>query len=124
MIDSQAKMTGMNRHPPNSKVPLKYQQLRRQLAAVGLISQGSVQDRTARQGGGAGYQWTRKVARKTVTVSLTQAQFQILKQAISNYRSLRRQLKQMEQLSRRIIFSQHPHQRPRKRLNNKVLGLI
>ena len=34
---------------------------------VGYISQGSIQDRTARKGGGAGDQWTRKVVQKTVT---------------------------------------------------------
>ena len=48
----------------------QYQQLRRSLSHLGYLSQGSVQDRTARQDGGAGYQWTRKVAAKTVTVSL------------------------------------------------------
>ena len=53
----------------------QYQHLRRSLSRLGYISQGSVQDRTARQDGGAGYQWTRKVAAKTVTVSLTQEQF-------------------------------------------------
>ena len=40
----------------------QYERLRGSLGRLGYISQGSVQDRTARQGGGAGYQWTRKVA--------------------------------------------------------------
>jgi hypothetical protein len=48
-----------------------YRSLAAQLARIGFISQGSVQDRTHRLGGGAGYQWTRKVAGKTVTVALT-----------------------------------------------------
>ena len=52
---------------------------------MGYISQGSVQDRTARKGGGAGYQWTRKVAQKTVTLSLTAEQFVKMTDATTNY---------------------------------------
>src|SRR5713226_1565093 len=87
----------------------EYERLRRRLSQVGYISQGSVQDRTARKGGGAGYQWTRKVAQKTVTVSLTAEQFAKMREAIANYRKLRQQLKQMEKLSRGIIFQNTPH---------------
>lgn len=101
----------------------QYQQLCQQLAQVGYISQGSVQDRTGRKGGGAGYQWTRKVARKTVTVALTAEQFKCLKEAITNYRRMRRQLQQMERLSRRIIFQEAPHSARQKRLSPKVLGI-
>ena len=67
----------MRKKPPPvlARLERKYADCRRQLSGIGYISQGSVQDRTARTGGGAGYQWTRKVAAKTVTVSLTQQQF-------------------------------------------------
>ena len=102
----------------------QYEQLRRSLGHLGYISQGSVQDRTARQGGGAGYQWTRKVAAKTVTVSLTQEQFTKMKQAVSNYRKLRQLLRQMEKLSRSIIFQSAPHPGRHKRLSRKVLGTM
>jgi hypothetical protein len=101
----------------------RHQQLRRQLSQLGLISQGSVQDRTARQGGGAGYQWTRKVAQKTVTVSLTVDQFTKMKEAVANYRILRQQLREMENVSRRIIFQTMLHPGRRKRLSQAVLGL-
>jgi hypothetical protein len=101
-----------------------YERLRRSLVRLGYISQGSVQDRTARQDGGAGYQWTRKVAAKTVTVSLTQEQFTQMKLAVANYRKLRQLLKQMEQLSRSIIFQSAPHPNRRKRLSRKVLGTM
>ncbi len=101
----------------------QYEQLRQGLARLGYISQGSVQDRTARQGGGAGYQWTRKVAQKTVTVALTAEQFKHLQEAVLNYRRLRKQLKQMERLSRKIIFQEAPHPARQKRLSRKVLGL-
>jgi hypothetical protein len=110
-------------HQPLAQLQRQYEQLRRPLGQIGLISQGSVQDRTARQGGGAGYQWTRKVDRKTVTVALTSEQFAKKKEAVGNYRSLRQQLKQMEKLSRRMIFQSSPHARRRKRLSQKVLGI-
>jgi len=100
----------------------QYERLRRPLGQIGYISQGSVQDRTKRQGGGAGYQWTRKVAQKTVTVSLTVEQFERMKEAISNYRKLRHQLERMEKLSRSIIFQSAPHPNRRKCLSQKVLG--
>ena len=102
----------------------QYERLRGSLARLGYISQGSVQDRTARQDGGAGYQWTRKVAAKTVTVALTQEQFDKMKQAVANYRRLRQLLKQMENLSRSIIFHSAPHLNRRKRLSRKVLGTM
>lgn len=101
----------------------QYEQLRQGLARLGYISQGSVQDRTARKGGGAGYQWTRKEAQKTVTVSLTAEQFGRLREAIGNYRRLRKQLKQMEALSRKIIFQEAPHPARQKRLSPNVLGI-
>jgi hypothetical protein len=102
----------------------QYERLRNQLSRLGLISQGSVQDRTQRKGGGAGYQWTRKVAAKTVTVSLTQEQFTSMRQAVTNYRQLRQLLKEMEKLSRSIIFESAPHEGRRKKLSRKVLGTM
>ena len=113
----------MNKNSPSlAHLQWQYEQLCRSLSQRGLISQGSVQDRTSRQGGGVGYQWTRKVAQKTVTVSLTQEQFVQMKGAVRNYRRLRQQLKQMEALSRRIIFQSVPHPNRLKRLSQKVLG--
>jgi len=100
----------------------QYAQASQRLGRMGPISQGSVQDRTNRQGGGAGYQWTRKVAGKTMTVALTAEQFAKMKEAVGNYRKLRQQLRHMEQLSRRIIFQTNPHPSRRKRLSRKVLG--
>jgi hypothetical protein len=101
----------------------QYSLLLRRLSQLGYISQGSVQDRTARKGGGAGYQWTRKVAQKTVSVSLTAEQFANMREATSNYRKLRQQLKEMEVLSRRIIFEKSPHPTRRKHLSPNVLGV-
>jgi DNA-binding response OmpR family regulator len=108
--------------PTPPAFPGQYEQLRQRLSQIGYLSRGSVQDRTQRVGGGDGYQWTRKVAQKTVTVALTQEQFQLLQQATRNYRQVRRLLHQMEALSRKIIFQNCPHPGRRKRLNQKVLG--
>jgi hypothetical protein len=109
--------------PSRSRSQRRYEQLRLRLAHWGYISRGSVQDRTTRKGGGAGYQWTRKVAQKTVTVALTHEQFILLKQAVDNYRHLRRHLQEMERLSREIIFEKAPHPGRRKQLSPKVLGV-
>lgn len=96
---------------------------RRELSQIGYISQGSVQDRTARTGGGAGYQWTRKVRGKTVTVALNQEQYRAMKEAVSNRRRLDGMIRKMEKLSRQILFEKHPNPNRRKHLSNKVLGL-
>jgi hypothetical protein len=99
-----------------------FERLRRQLSRIGYLSQGSVQDRTARKGGGAGCQWTRKVSQKTVTVALTRQQFSLMRKAVGNYRTARRLLQQMEAISRRMIFEICPHPALHKRLRKKVLG--
>jgi len=113
----------MKKNKRSGTLQREYERLRRQLGQLGYISQGSVQDRTARKGGGAGYQWTRKVAQKTITVSLTSDQFHQLREAVDNYRQLREQLQQMEKLSRKIIFEASPHASRHKRLPQKVLGI-
>lgn len=110
--------------PALRDLAVRYRRLAQSLGRLGPISQGSVQDRTGRRGGGSGYQWTRKVKAKTVTIALTREQFGRLQKAIANQRELRRTLAQMEKLSRQIIFLESPHPHRRKRLSQKVLGLI
>jgi hypothetical protein len=110
--------------PPPSRLQRDYQRLCQQLARTGYISQGSVLARSAASSGRSGYQWTRKVAGKTVTVALSSEQFQAMKQAVSNQRKLRRTLAQMEKISRQILFRTTPDTTRRKPLSKKVLGLI
>ena len=112
----------MNKMPSPARWEHQYERLRQRLSQIGYLSQGSVQDRTHRTNGGAGYQWTRKVAQKTVTVSLTPEQFQLMKIAVANYRQLRNDLRQMEEISRKIIFLKAPHTSRRTSLSKKVLG--
>ncbi len=88
-----------------------YRQLQRQLGRLGYLSQGS------------GYVWTRKVKAKTVTVALSKQQYAWLRQAVANQRELQRIVRQMQQLSRQILFQTVPGVTRRKRLSNKVLGL-
>ena len=102
----------------------KYDRLRQSLTGIGYISQGSVLQRSVAASGRSGYQWSRKAAQKTVTVALSQPQFEALQQAIANQRKLRKTLKEMEQLSRQIIFASMPDTHRRKPLSKKVLGLI
>src|SRR2546423_1753676 len=108
---------------PLSSLQRRYDRLRHQLARIGYISQGSVLDRSALKTPRSGYQWTRKLSRKTVTVALSKQQFHALRQAIRNRRTLAAMLAQMERLSRQILFASAPDTRRRKHLSRKVLGL-
>jgi hypothetical protein len=109
---------------PLSALERRYERLRQGLAQIGYISQGSVVDRSTLKPRRTGYQWTRKVAQKTITVALSPEQFQSLKQAIQNERQLWKSIKEMEKISRQILFGTMPDTQRRKRLGKKVLGLI
>jgi hypothetical protein len=99
-----------------------YAQLRESLARTGWISEGYVQDRGP-GAGGPHYQWTRKVKGKTVSVALSQEQFEWLREAIAQWRRVQSALKEMQRLSRQVLFETLPHPKRRKRLGKKVLGL-
>ena len=101
----------------------QYERLRQSLAHIGYISQGSVLDRSTLKRPRTGYQWTCKVARKTITLSLSQQQYDSLKQAVQNERRLWKIIQKMEQISRQILFGTLPDTHRRKRLGKKVLGL-
>ena len=101
----------------------QYARLREPLAAMGWISEGYVQNRGPGAGGPC-YQWTRKVKGKTVSVALSQEQFQWLQEAIKQWRQAQTILRQMQRLSRQVLFETVPHPTRRKILGKKVLGLI
>jgi len=100
-----------------------YRQLQRELAHIGYLSQGSVFERTPSQQGSR-YVWTRKVRAKTVTVALSQEQYQWLRQAVLNQRQLEKIVARMQTLSRQVLFETIPGVARRKRLGKRVLGLI
>jgi hypothetical protein len=116
----------MNKKSPLSLAALQkqYQRLCQSLAHTGYISQGSVVDRSRLRPPRFGYQWTRKVKGKTITVALSQPEFEALGQAIINQRKLSQTLRRMEQISRRILFANRSKPDQRKPLRQKVLGLI
>jgi hypothetical protein len=119
-------MTGMNKMsaPARAALEQRYDRLRQQLVRIGYISRGSVLARSVATSGRSGYQWTRKVAGKTVSVALSLEQYEALKQAVSNQRELSRTLAQMEKVSRQLLFHTTADTRRRKPLNKKVLGTI
>lgn len=108
--------------PSPEKLRAEYGKLQKQLAATGWISHGYVQDRGPGAGGPC-YQWTRKEKKKTVSVALSKEQYEAMKEAIANWRTIQRVLVRMEQVSRRAIFRTLPDTRRRKPLTNEVLGL-
>ncbi|HOX02187.1 MAG TPA: hypothetical protein P5555_07765 [Candidatus Paceibacterota bacterium] len=103
-------------------LPRQYQRLCARLAHLGYISQGSVVDRSQLHPPRSGYQWTGKVARKTITVALSREQFLALRTAIQNRRALQKTIAQMERLSRQILFETLPDAHRCKPLPKKVLG--
>ena len=118
-------MKKAKKSPPLSpaQCEAQYQQCRQSLAAVGWISEGYVQDRGPGAGGPC-YQWTRKVRGKTLSVALSREQYHWLKEAIQNWRQVQETLRQMQRLSRQVLFSTVAHPPRRKRLGKRVLGLI
>ena len=101
----------------------EYQALLQQLSGIGWISEGYAQNR-GRGAGGPCLQWTRKVKGKTVSVALSQEQFDALTKAIGTWQKTKKIIKRMQQLSREEIFTTLPGTKRRKPLNKKVLGLI
>ena len=100
----------------------EYARLRAQLAHIGWISEGYVQNRGPGAGGPC-YQWTRKVKGRTVSVALSQEQYEWLAAAIANWRTVQASLKTLQCLSRAVLFSSVPGTRRRKRLSKKTMGL-
>ena len=101
----------------------EYARLCAHLAHIGWISEGYVQNRGP-GAGGACYPWTRKVKGKTVCVALSKEQYEWLKQAIANWRTVQKTLRQMQRLSREELFKSLPGPKRRKKLSKTVLGLV
>jgi hypothetical protein len=101
----------------------QYRRLVQQLAATGWISEGYVQNRGPGAGGPC-FQWTRKVKGKTVSVALSQEQFEAFASAIENWKKTKQIIKRLQQLSRAEIFATLPDPKRRKPLSKKVLDII
>ena len=101
----------------------EYRALLQQISAIGWISEGYAQNR-GRGAGGPCFQWTRKVKGKTVSVALSEEQFDAITKAIETWQKTKKVIKRMQQLSREEIFTTLPGTKRRKPLSKKVLGLI
>ena len=101
---------------------MEYDQLKATLAQSGWISEGYVQD-CGPGAGGPCYQWTRKVNGKTVSVALSKAQYEWLHAAIANWRTVHLTLRQMQRLSRQVLFTSIPDIERRKHLSKKTMGI-
>ena len=66
----------------------------------------------------------RKVRGKTVSVALSREQYQWLKEAIGQWREVQGTLRQMQRLSRQVLFATVPHPPRRKKPGKKTLGLV
>jgi hypothetical protein len=104
-------------------LPASYRRLQERLQQIGWMALGSVLERKSPGQGGPRYQWSRRVAGKTVTVALSAEQFAWLKQAIANQRKAESLLDQMHQLTLDYMWKHLPSTSHRKRLSKKTLGL-
>src|SRR5258706_12896319 len=95
-----------------------YRALLQQLSGLAWISEGYAQNR-GRGAGGPCFQWTRKVKGKTVSVALSEVQFDAMTKAIGTWQKTRKIIKRMQQLSREEIFTTLPGTKRRKLLSKK-----
>jgi uncharacterized iron-regulated protein len=96
-----------------SKMGVDYEKLKKELAGVGLIAQGTIiprhitkpdpSDRRKKKSYGPYYQWTMKIKARTVTINLSPSQMREFKKAISNNRKLENTLTRMRELSLQIL---------------------
>jgi hypothetical protein len=107
----------------SEKLPAAYRHLRQRLAQVGWIALGSLIERNQPGQGGPRYQWSRRVGAKTVTLALSEQQFEWLKDAIANQRQVWEILLQMQNATAKHMLQNFPNPRRRKRLSLKSLGL-
>ena len=99
----------------------RYEKYTHSLAAIGPICQGSVIKRNdVRQRGGKTktygpyYLWTRKLEGKTLSIAISQQQYDLLKQAIDNQNKMDKILARMRALTQQIIFANTPGVKKRK----------
>jgi len=99
----------------------RYEKYAHCLTAIGPICQGTVIKRNdVRQRGGKTktygpyYLWTRKLEAKTLSIALSQQQYDLLKHAIANQNRMDKILAKMRSLTEQIIFTDTPGVKKRK----------
>ncbi len=111
----------------------RYERLKTRVAGLGPVLQGTILERTMlrddpRETGtrklyGPYYQWTRKIAAKTVTVNLTASQARVYQRAIDNHRKLESILTKMRELSLMILEASTEGVKKRKSRQHNDLNL-
>jgi len=111
----------------------RYKRLAAQLPKLGLVLRGTITQRTivrnkpktpgGRKTYGPYYQWTWKDKGKTVTVNLTASQAKLYQRAIDNQRKLERIVREMRDVSLKILEATTEGVKKRKRQSKKHLGL-
>jgi len=94
------------------KLRARYERIKYQITQLDWVSQGSV---TANNPGS--WRWTRKVKAKTVTVTLSNQQAELFKDAISNYRTLENLVREMRQISQKVLLLSIPGPKRQKPLS-------
>ncbi|MCL5097691.1 MAG: hypothetical protein M1608_09220 [Candidatus Omnitrophica bacterium] len=107
----------------NGRFSAPYRRLQARLGQIGWVALGTVLERNQPGQGGPRYQWSRRVAGKTITVALSATQFARLKRAIAHQRQAEAILAQMHQHTLQYMWKHLPSTTRRKRLNKKTLGL-
>jgi hypothetical protein len=99
----------------------RYEKYAHRLTTLGPICQGTVIKRNdVRQRGGKTktygpyYLWTRKLEGKTLSIALSQQQYDLLKHAIANQNRMDKILAKMRSLTEQIIFTDTPGVKKRK----------
>ncbi|MCK5849942.1 MAG: hypothetical protein KAH23_03430 [Kiritimatiellae bacterium] len=89
----------------------QYQKLKKKLADIGPVCQGSVIERCYNRSVkgkqilyGPYYSWTRKIANKTVTVALSKDQYRHMLKAITTHRKVEDILKKMCEISEELVM--------------------
>lgn len=115
------KKTMQTPQPSIRTLQARYEKCAHSLTAIGPICQGTVIKRNdVRQRGGKTktygpyYLWTRKLEGKTLSIAISQQQYDQLKQAIANQTRLDKILAQMRALTKEIIFANTPGVKKRK----------
>jgi len=108
----------MNQHflqtEEGQKLQERFLKLRKELSMLEWITHGSV---TPNHPGN--WKWTTKIKAKTVTLSLSQEQADLLKEAIATNKKLESILKEMRSISQEVLLKSAPG--TRKKSNSKTV---
>ena len=111
----------MNQHflqtKEGQKLQERFLELRKELSTLEWITHGSV---TPNHPGN--WKWTTKIKAKTVTLSLSQEQADLLKEAIATNKKLESILKEMRSISQEVLLKSAP--RTRRKSNSKTVPKV